>query len=287
MKTLDYIAVQDKDDPPYISLGHGFILGTQWEAQIFLGTCKAKGGLPPRKTLTDKSCCEVWFCCVAPCVCWTGWELWQEVTLALLGRWHRSCWGLPGAELPPPVLPGCPSSMSPQGRGTSPGISQFSLFLGKGAGAGGYSTFCAPDPTPAASSWCHCPGVTAQWPHTCPSPIQPSPEQDDGPTRARGGLNVFAMHSSAQHPQKVPSTNQAPKSHQTSWQQHCHTHTHRNPDLRKSFSVPTEGWSLCLSSWGLHKEKSLHALPWDSGCTFAACLPALLAAGNMQLSCYF
>lgn len=36
MKTLDYIAVQDKDDPPYISLGHGYILDTWWEAQIFL-----------------------------------------------------------------------------------------------------------------------------------------------------------------------------------------------------------------------------------------------------------
>lgn len=158
MKTLDYIAVQDKDDPPFISLGHGCVLGTWWEAQIFLIgntgrelVVKPRGDFPlerPQKTSLvlrfGSALLPPVFAGMFPAGSVGGTE-------RLLGTAGEVTQDLPGAELPPPVLPSCPSSVSPQGH-VEPALEEtnFLFFLGKGAVPGGSCTFCAPDATAAA-----------------------------------------------------------------------------------------------------------------------------------------
>lgn len=207
---------------------------------------------------------------------------------ALLGRWHSTCQDLPGAELPPPVLTGCPSSVSPQGH-VEPALedTNFHLFLGKGAGAGGYCISCAPGPSAASPSWCHYP-VTPHLPK-----VQPSPGQDDAPSRARRGLNVFsrwktnnAMHSSAQHPQKV-----APHQPGTWIPPSTASHTHRGIlilgshslfQLRKNASMPSPGAG------------DAHLLPpylpcWlQAACSCHVIFSTLSTDGNLQcvMSCW-
>lgn len=244
MKTLDYMALQDKDDPPYTSLGCGYTLGTWWEAQIPLVghgelVCKAKGGFPSRKTPKDKSCSEVWFCCVVFAGIppeGAGWELcvtgrhWR-----LLGTAGEAAQDLPeaargrAATLCPARLPQL--RVTPGTHETSPGRNSFSFAPWKLSWDWRLLHLLSPR---SHSQWLpH--GVTAQWPHTCSRPHPATPrEQDDAATRARGALNVFsrwktnnAMHSSAQHPQKVPTTSQAPKSHQNQLAPGIASHTHR------------------------------------------------------------
>lgn len=56
MKPPDYITIHDKDDPPYIYIGHVYILGNWWVVYILLVdhrdlSCKAKGDFTPERQL--------------------------------------------------------------------------------------------------------------------------------------------------------------------------------------------------------------------------------------------
>lgn len=170
MKSLDIYYVQDKDDPPYTSLGCGYILGTWWEAQIFLVghrelVCKAKERFLSRKTLKDKSYSKVWFCCVGFAGIppeGAGWDLcvtgrdWR-----LLGTAGKAAldlpWGCQGQSCHPLSCQAAPAPCHPRDTWNQPWKKLiFFCSLETELGLEVTAPSMPQIPLPVASSWCHC-----------------------------------------------------------------------------------------------------------------------------------
>lgn len=144
MKTPDYITIHDKDDPPYIYIGHVYILGNWWVVYILLVDhreliCKAKGDFTPEGQLNMNPILRFDSVVSTPVVpgyhlkgkassyTWTG----ETGRLPVHGwggsrarRSTKPAWGLPGTAVQPSVL----GSVSPKGNRppTSSGTSRHS-----------------------------------------------------------------------------------------------------------------------------------------------------------------